>query len=49
MRHPSYAGFFAWALGTQILLGNPIGTVVFAVVLWRFFSQRIAGAFNRCN
>lgn len=43
MRHPSYAGFFAWALGTQILLGNPIGTVVFAVVLWRFFAQRIAG------
>ncbi|PWN33903.1 ICMT-domain-containing protein [Meira miltonrushii] len=23
-RHPSYAGFFYWALGTQIMLGNPL-------------------------
>lgn len=42
-RHPSYAGFFYWALGTQLLLGNPLSALVFAVVLWRFFSRRIRG------
>ncbi|KAN0063286.1 farnesyl cysteine-carboxyl methyltransferase [Thecaphora frezii] len=40
-RHPSYFGFFYWALGTQILLGNVVGCIAFAVVLWRFFSRRI--------
>lgn len=40
-RHPSYAGFFWWALGTQIFLGNPIATVGFAVLLTRFFAHRI--------
>lgn len=42
-RHPSYAGFFYWALGTQVLLANPLGAAVFAVVLWRFFHDRIKG------
>jgi hypothetical protein len=40
-RHPSYFGFFWWALGTQILLGNALTTPLFAVVLWRFFFRRI--------
>ncbi|KAI0650747.1 ICMT-domain-containing protein [Trametes meyenii] len=40
-RHPSYAGFFYWALGTQLVLRNPISFVFFAGVLWRFFHQRI--------
>ncbi|KDN43304.1 ICMT-domain-containing protein [Tilletiaria anomala UBC 951] len=40
-RHPSYFGFFAWALGTQLLLANPVGICLFTVVLWRFFSHRI--------
>ncbi|RMD41649.1 hypothetical protein DV735_g3485, partial [Chaetothyriales sp. CBS 134920] len=40
-RHPSYFGFFCWALGTQIALGNFGCFVVYAVVLWRFFSHRI--------
>lgn len=40
-RHPSYTGFFTWALGTQVLLCNPLGTLVFAAVLWRFFNARI--------
>ena len=40
-RHPSYAGFFWWALGTQIFLGNPVATVGFAVLLTRFFAHRI--------
>lgn len=41
VRHPSYSGFFTWAVGTQILLGNPLGTPVFVAVLWKFFSSRI--------
>ncbi|KAJ4830633.1 hypothetical protein Tsubulata_036745 [Turnera subulata] len=40
-RHPGYCGFFIWAVGTQIMLCNPISTVGFAVVVWRFFHQRI--------
>lgn len=40
-RHPSYAGFFYWALGTQLVLQNPITFMAFSAILWRFFSQRI--------
>lgn len=40
-RHPSYSGFFFWALGTQVLLANPLSLMFFAVVLWRFFRERI--------
>ncbi|KAF2150708.1 S-isoprenylcysteine O-methyltransferase [Myriangium duriaei CBS 260.36] len=42
-RHPSYAGFFWWALGTQLLVGNKFCFVAYAVVLWRFFDARIRG------
>ncbi|XP_010521927.1 PREDICTED: protein-S-isoprenylcysteine O-methyltransferase A isoform X2 [Tarenaya hassleriana] len=41
MRHPSYCGFLVWSVGTQVMLCNPISTVAFAVVVWRFFAQRI--------
>jgi protein-S-isoprenylcysteine O-methyltransferase len=41
-RHPSYFGFFWWAIGTQLVLVNPVGLVGFCAVLWVFFSQRIA-------
>ncbi|KAK8594045.1 hypothetical protein V6N11_001702 [Hibiscus sabdariffa] len=41
VRHPSYCGFLIWSVGTQILLCNPISTVGFAVVVWRFFASRI--------
>ncbi|KAK2984291.1 hypothetical protein RJ640_003850 [Escallonia rubra] len=41
VRHPGYCGFFIWSIGTQIMLCNPISTVVFAFVVWQFFSQRI--------
>lgn len=44
-RHPSYAGFFYWAIATQLLLGNYIATIGFAVVLYRFFSSRIVGEY----
>lgn len=40
-RHPSYVGFFYWALGTQVLLSNPVSFVIFAAVLGQFFSSRI--------
>ncbi|KIO12702.1 hypothetical protein M404DRAFT_993684 [Pisolithus tinctorius Marx 270] len=40
-RHPSYAGFFYWALGTQLVLQNPVCFIGFAMTLWRFFSRRI--------
>ncbi|KXX75922.1 Protein-S-isoprenylcysteine O-methyltransferase [Madurella mycetomatis] len=41
LRHPSYFGFFWWALGTQMVMGNVVSFVGYAVVLWRFFSRRI--------
>ncbi|KAL2019682.1 hypothetical protein VTK56DRAFT_9301 [Thermocarpiscus australiensis] len=41
LRHPSYFGFFWWALGTQLVMGNVLCLVGYAVVLWRFFSRRI--------
>jgi protein-S-isoprenylcysteine O-methyltransferase len=40
-RHPSYFGFFWWALGTQIVMGNVVCFWLYAVVLWRFFSDRV--------
>jgi protein-S-isoprenylcysteine O-methyltransferase len=43
LRHPSYFGFFWWALGTQLLVGNKVCAVVYAVALWRFFSSRTRG------
>ncbi|OQO11055.1 hypothetical protein B0A48_05310 [Cryoendolithus antarcticus] len=42
-RHPSYFGFFWWALGTQLLVGNELCLVAYALVLWKFFSDRIRG------
>ncbi|KAL2188888.1 ICMT-domain-containing protein [Thermothelomyces heterothallicus CBS 203.75] len=41
LRHPSYFGFFWWALGTQIVMGNLLSLVGYTVVLWKFFSSRI--------
>jgi len=39
-RHPSYAGFYYWALGTQLVLQNPLTFVLFTILLWRFFYYR---------
>ncbi|CAK7268387.1 farnesyl cysteine-carboxyl methyltransferase [Sporothrix epigloea] len=41
LRHPSYFGFFWWALGTQLVLGNVVCLLGYTAVLWRFFSVRI--------
>lgn len=43
LRHPSYFGFWWWGLGTQLVLGNMLCFVGYAVVLWRFFRSRIEG------
>ncbi len=40
-RHPSYVGFFYWAVGTQLMLGNRIALVGFVGALWTFFSRRV--------
>jgi len=41
MRHPSYTGWFYWAIGTQILLLNPISFVLFFYASYVFFKERI--------
>jgi protein-S-isoprenylcysteine O-methyltransferase len=41
LRHPSYFGFFWWGLGTQVVLGNMICSLGYAIILWQFFSSRI--------
>ena len=41
-RHPAYLGWWLWAIGMQLLLGNRISTVVLLLIAWRFFQQRIA-------
>ena len=40
-RHPSYAGFFYYSIGTQIALQNPLSAIGYTLVLYRFFSRRI--------
>ncbi|KAK2050515.1 isoprenylcysteine carboxyl methyltransferase [Colletotrichum somersetense] len=40
-RHPSYFGFFWWAIGTQLVMGNLLSLVAYACALWYFFSKRI--------
>lgn len=41
LRHPSYFGFFWWALGTQLVMGNVVSFFLYAAILWKFFSSRI--------
>jgi len=43
LRHPAYFGWFWWAVATQVLLGNPISTGLWAFASWKFFSERIQG------
>lgn len=40
-RHPAYAGWFYWAVFTQLLLCNPICFVAYAFVAFSFFKTRI--------
>ncbi|KAJ1967370.1 farnesyl cysteine-carboxyl methyltransferase [Dispira parvispora] len=41
VRHPSYLGFFLWAVGLQIYLANPISWIGYVIVLSKFFYDRI--------
>ncbi|KAK5174625.1 farnesyl cysteine-carboxyl methyltransferase [Saxophila tyrrhenica] len=41
LRHPSYFGFFWWAFGTQVLVGNKVCVVGYLMTLWMFFWKRI--------
>lgn len=40
-RHPSYLGFFAFAVGGQIVLGNYVSTTIFIFILQKFFRERV--------
>ncbi|XP_032517677.2 protein-S-isoprenylcysteine O-methyltransferase isoform X1 [Danaus plexippus] len=40
-RHPSYVGWFYWSIGTQIILLNPVCVVIYTLVSWMFFNERI--------
>jgi protein-S-isoprenylcysteine O-methyltransferase len=40
-RHPSYVGWLWWAVGTQLILLNPICLITYTIVTWHFFNQRI--------
>ncbi|KAI9225063.1 Isoprenylcysteine carboxyl methyltransferase family-domain-containing protein [Blastocladiella britannica] len=42
LRHPSYFGFFWWGIGSQLLLGNPLSLVSYALALGKFFRDRIS-------
>uniref|UniRef100_A0A915CKW8 Protein-S-isoprenylcysteine O-methyltransferase n=1 Tax=Parascaris univalens TaxID=6257 RepID=A0A915CKW8_PARUN len=41
VRHPGYLGWMLWCIGTQLLLCNPVCVVIYAVVAWSFFNERI--------
>ncbi|KAJ2375702.1 farnesyl cysteine-carboxyl methyltransferase [Coemansia sp. RSA 2607] len=40
-RHPSYVGFFLWAVGLQVMLRNPISCFLFVAALSYFFIRRV--------
>jgi protein-S-isoprenylcysteine O-methyltransferase len=40
-RHPSYLGWYIFTIGGQIVLHNPICLVIFTIVSWKFFYDRI--------
>ena len=41
LRHPAYFGFFWWAVGTQLLLANPLALVAYTGATFYFFYDRI--------
>lgn len=40
-RHPSYFGFYWWAVGTQVVMGNIVSLVLYIVMLTRYYEERI--------
>lgn len=41
-RHPAYTGYFYFSLFGQIFLGNVLSSILFALVLRKFFTERIS-------
>lgn len=41
MRHPGYAGFAVWAVGTQLVLRNAFCSVAFSLAVSRFMRERV--------
>lgn len=41
LRHPSYTGYYWFALGTQLVLLNPVALILYALILARYFRHRI--------
>lgn len=41
LRHPSYFGFFWWAVALQVFLGNVFCFWAYLLILWNFFNKRI--------
>ena len=41
MRHPSYFGWTLWAVGTQVMMVNPVSVVGFIFASHMFFADRI--------
>jgi len=40
-RHPSYIGWSLWAVGTQLVMGNPLCFFLYIYFTLKFFSERI--------
>lgn len=40
-RHPSYFGWFYWAIGTQLLMSNYVCLPLWIFAAWTFFNDRI--------
>ena len=41
-RHPSYLGFYLWAIGLQMCLSIPLSLVLTIVIITWFFRTRVA-------
>jgi protein-S-isoprenylcysteine O-methyltransferase len=41
LRHPSYFGWFWWAISVPILLANPFSFFAYCYAAWSFFADRI--------
>lgn len=40
-RHPAYSGWFFWSVGTQILLVNPLCSILYPIAAFIFFKRRV--------
>lgn len=40
-RHPGYAGWFWWSVGTQLVQVNPFCAIAYCLAVYKFFKSRI--------